>query len=173
MKTLSMLSLMLLLVILNNQVVYSQSVQWSTFSSGGNVSTVSTTQLVSTIGQQFVGSTQNANTAIESGFLVHGAFGPTNINEGKQLPQKYSLFQNYPNPFNPSTTVHFELPKESYVTLKVYNMLGQEVLTVLDNEFEAGRYNVKIDGANISSGLYFYRLVAADFIQTKKMMLVK
>jgi hypothetical protein len=85
----------------------------------------------------------------------------------------YSLLQNYPNPFNPSTTIHFELPKESHVTLKVYNMVGQEVMSVLDEEKVAGRYDLKIDGTQLASSVYYYRLIAGDYILTKKFVLLK
>ncbi|MDI6766579.1 MAG: T9SS type A sorting domain-containing protein [Bacteroidota bacterium] len=99
----------------------------------------------------------------------------------QDIPQAYQLFQNYPNPFNPSTTIHFELPKESHVTLKVYNTLGQEVLTVLDEGKVAGRYDLRIDGTSLASGVYFYRLVAGDpstssgqvFVSTKKFVLIR
>jgi len=89
------------------------------------------------------------------------------------IPRSYELSQNYPNPFNPSTTIHFELPKATHVTLKVYNILGQEVLRVLDEKRDAGTYNVQVDGSQLASGVYFYRLVASDFVQTKKMLLIK
>ena len=89
------------------------------------------------------------------------------------LPTKFELYQNYPNPFNPTTMIRFELPKETHVTLKVYNLLGQEVMKVLDEKREAGRYDIRIDGSTLSSGVYFYRLVAGDFIAVKKFLLLK
>jgi hypothetical protein len=95
------------------------------------------------------------------------------VRNQEQLPTFYSLWQNYPNPFNPSTTIHFELPKESHVTLSIYNILGQEVLTVLDEVRVAGRYDLRINGTLLASGVYFYRLVTDDFVQTKKFMLLK
>jgi len=168
-----MLILVLLIFALNNLVVYSQSVQWSTFSTGGNVSTVSTTQLVSTIGEQFVGLSQNANTVIESGFLVHGAFGTTNIDEEKQLPQKFSLSQNYPNPFNPTTTIKFELPKQSLVKLELFNVLGQCVAILVDEIRPAGHYSEQFNASNITSGVYFYRLQAEAFKETRKLILLR
>jgi hypothetical protein len=83
-----------------------------------------------------------------------------------------SLAQNYPTPFNPNTTIHFEFPKELQVTLKVYNMLGQEVLTVLDENKVARRYDVNIDGSNLSSDFYIYRLQTYN-ITEKKLLLIK
>ncbi|MBI5475863.1 MAG: T9SS type A sorting domain-containing protein [Ignavibacteriales bacterium] len=91
----------------------------------------------------------------------------------KNRISNFALEQNYPNPFNPSTTIHFKLPKESQVTLKVYYMLGQEVLKVLDEEKTAGRYDIKIDGTSLASGVLFYRLVAGNYVSTKKFVLLK
>jgi hypothetical protein len=89
------------------------------------------------------------------------------------LPTSYSLGQNYPNPFNPSTNISYDVPKASHVTLEVYNVLGQRVASLVDQEMEAGNYTVEFDGSSISSGIYFYRLNADDFTQTKKMVMVK
>jgi hypothetical protein len=89
------------------------------------------------------------------------------------LPIYPQLHQNYPNPFNPTSTIHFELPKESHVILKVYNLLGQELLTLVDEKRIAGTYNVQVNGAQLASGVYFYRLIAGNFVQTRKMLVVK
>lgn len=89
------------------------------------------------------------------------------------IPQSYQLCQNYPNPFNPATTIHFELPRATHVTLTVFNILGQVTLRALDEKREAGMYNVSVDGSQLASGVYFYRLLAGDFVQTKKMLLIK
>jgi hypothetical protein len=98
--------------------------------------------------------------------------------EGGELPERYSMSQNYPNPFNPTTQINFEIPVRSHVTLTVYNLLGQKVTTLVDKEMSAGRYiadwNSASDGGTIvASGIYFYKLEAGDFIETKKMMLLK
>ena len=89
------------------------------------------------------------------------------------LPLVYDLSQNYPNPFNPTTSIKFQIPAKSYVTLKVYGVLGNEVKTLLNEEKEAGSYNVKLNAEDLSSGVYFYRLEAGDFVQTRKMILLK
>jgi hypothetical protein len=89
-------------------------------------------------------------------------------------PAEYSLHQSYPNPFNPSTIIRFDIPTASTVTLKVYNVLGQEVATLINGEFrEAGRYDVRFDASRLSSGVYFYRLSAGPFTSIKKMLLMK
>jgi hypothetical protein len=90
-----------------------------------------------------------------------------------ELPHDFSLFQNYPNPFNPGTTITYELPRTSHVTLSVYDVLGREVATLLNEEKSAGAYTVQWDASGVSSGVYFYRLKAGDFNQTKRMMIVR
>ncbi|MFA6980347.1 MAG: T9SS type A sorting domain-containing protein [Ignavibacteriaceae bacterium] len=85
----------------------------------------------------------------------------------------FELSQNYPNPFNPSTTISWQMAASSYVTLKVYDVLGKEVATLANNEFEAGRHSINFDASNLSSGMYFYELRAGNFTQMKKMLLMK
>ncbi len=89
------------------------------------------------------------------------------------IPGSFSLAQNYPNPFNPSTTIRYELSSRSKVVLKIFNLLGQEVATLIDEEKEAGRYEVGWDASGFSSGIYFYRLKAGEFAGTKKLILAK
>lgn len=88
-------------------------------------------------------------------------------------PENYELKQNYPNPFNPSTTISFSLPKSDFVSLKVYDATGKEVADLLNKNLGQGSYDVKFDAANLTSGVYFYKLITGDFVSTKKMMLVK
>ncbi|MBU1680566.1 MAG: T9SS type A sorting domain-containing protein, partial [Bacteroidetes bacterium] len=102
----------------------------------------------------------------------------TDLNMDKFLPVEFSLFQNYPNPFNPTTIVSYALPTNSGVTLKIYDMLGKEVKTLVEGEQSAGIHNISWDGANnygvrVSSGTYIYRIQAGEFVQAKKMLLVK
>jgi hypothetical protein len=90
-----------------------------------------------------------------------------------QVPQELSLSQNYPNPFNPTTIIKYELPKSSEVRLSVFDVLGREVTVLVDERTDAGVHEVKFDGSNLSSGVYFYRLQAGDFTQTKRLLLLK
>jgi hypothetical protein len=100
--------------------------------------------------------------------------GATSVTElSISIPSIYTLEQNYPNPFNPSTTVKFELPKTSMVRLNVYDMLGREVSVLVNERREAGVHEVKFDGSNLASGAYLYRLQAGDFLQTKRLLLLK
>ncbi len=100
--------------------------------------------------------------------------GTTDIKtERYETPKDYSLLQNYPNPFNPSTIIEFSLPGNSIVTLKIYNSLGEEVAELVNGELQAGYHSVNFNASNISSGIYFYRISAGSFVQTKKMILIK
>lgn len=91
----------------------------------------------------------------------------------KLVPTVFALNQNYPNPFNPSTVVSFDLPVASRVTITVFNVLGQKVATIVDEEMEAGSHEKNWDATNYSSGMYFYRIQANNFTETKKMLLLK
>ncbi len=93
--------------------------------------------------------------------------------ENDNLPVTYSLGQNYPNPFNPSTTINFSIPKAGLVTLKVYDLLGQEIATLVNEDLATGNYNVNFNASNLTSGIYFYTVTSNNFVATKKMMLVK
>lgn len=95
------------------------------------------------------------------------------VESSPAVPKKFSLMQNYPNPFNPQTTIVYQLPRAVEVSLKVFDMLGREVTTLVNSRQEAGSYTAKFDASRLASGIYFYRLQAADFIQTRKMLLVK
>lgn len=91
----------------------------------------------------------------------------------EEIPTEYVLHQNYPNPFNPATTIRYALPSDNLVTLKLYNILGQEVLTLVEAQQGAGVYEVRLDGNNLATGTYVYRLIAGEYTAVKKLMLVK
>ncbi len=103
--------------------------------------------------------------------FVGNPAGITQIGNG--TPKTYELKQNYPNPFNPTTNIRFDIPKKSNIRLVVYNSIGQEILVLDEGMKEAGTYEYKFDASNLPSGIYFYRLFAGDFVDTKKMILVK
>jgi hypothetical protein len=90
-----------------------------------------------------------------------------------QVPDRFSLQQNYPNPFNPSTTLEYSISKNSHVVLEVFNVLGQSIARLVDEQVAAGTYKVSYDASKLSSGVYLYRLKAGDFVQTMKMVLMK
>ncbi len=88
-------------------------------------------------------------------------------------PTEFSLGQNYPNPFNPSTTINYSIPEFSFVTLKVYDVLGSEVATLVNEDKSVGSYEVEFDANELTSGIYFYKIQAGSFVETKKMVLMK
>lgn len=97
----------------------------------------------------------------------------TDVENETQLPKEFALIQNYPNPFNPSTTLTYHLPKTANVVLKVYDVLGNEIATLVNEEKPAGVYDVEFNGSGLSSTVYFYQLKANQFVETKKLALLK
>jgi len=92
---------------------------------------------------------------------------------GELIPDKYLLEQNYPNPFNPNTVISFQLPVSSNVSLKVFDILGNEISTIVNGYQPAGKYEFEFSGANLPSGVYFYTITAGQYSETKKMILMK
>jgi hypothetical protein len=89
------------------------------------------------------------------------------------VPTDYALYQNYPNPFNPTTKIRYQLPNESKVVIKIYNLLGSEVMELVNEQTEAGIYEVEFNAETLSSGTYIYKISADSYIETKKMILLK
>ena len=89
------------------------------------------------------------------------------------VPKEYVLEQNYPNPFNPATSIKFSIPKEGYVEMKLFDVTGREVAVLVSDPYKAGTYEIDFDASKLSSGVYFYRITAGEFTDTKKMILVK
>jgi hypothetical protein len=111
--------------------------------------------------------------ALSDGTVV--GFGTVTSNEENNtvVPVEYGLQQNYPNPFNPSTNIQFSIPEQQLVQLKVYNVIGQEVATLVNDVMNRGNYSVTFDAVNYSSGVYFYKLETGKFSEVKKMILTK
>jgi hypothetical protein len=97
----------------------------------------------------------------------------TDVKENAEIPKGYALSQNYPNPFNPSTTISFSLPSKSFVSLKVFDLIGRDVATIVSEEMSAGSYSKQWNAVNMSSGIYFYRLQVGSFTETKKLVLLR
>lgn len=89
------------------------------------------------------------------------------------MPERFQLLQNFPNPFNPLTTILFAIPQRSRVTLTLFNPVGQQIAALLDGEEEAGYHHVRLDGTSLATGVYFYRLQAGRYVETKKLLLVR
>ena len=96
------------------------------------------------------------------------------VNRNSSLPPaQFRLSQNYPNPFNPTTTIHFDVPQTSFVSLSIYDMLGREVRSLVKGEMEAGEHSIQWDGSGFSSGVYVYRMTADGFSQSMRLILQK
>jgi Arylsulfotransferase (ASST)/Secretion system C-terminal sorting domain/Cep192 domain 4 len=120
------------------------------------------------------GQYQGQSRMIARQVILSGTAGNiSTINSKKILSNQFALFQNYPNPFNPSTFINYEVPKYSFVTLKVFDILGREIVTLVNEEKPAGKYTVTFDATNLSSGIYLYRITAGIFSNVKKMLLIK
>jgi hypothetical protein len=104
---------------------------------------------------------------------------PTGVKKDQSgIPEEFCLFQNYPNPFNPVTTIEYRIPaagtsRDLSVQLKIYDLLGQEVATLVNEQQSAGSYEVKFDASNLASGIYLYKIQAGEFTSVKKLMLLK
>lgn len=114
-------------------------------------------------------STQFVKNIYDQNFTIVSVNEPSAIN----LADNFILHQNYPNPFNPKTIINYQLPMINYVTLKVYDILGKEVVALVNEKQSAGKYKATFDGSNLPTGIYFYTLKAGDFIQTRGMILLK
>ena len=116
----------------------------------------------------------SSGTVVDTFGIVHTTIlTPDGIEKLDELPTVFALAQNYPNPFNPETSIRFSVPQESFVTVKVFNTLGEEVMTLVNEAKTAGTYNVSFNAKNLTSGIYFYSIKANDFTSTKKMILMK
>jgi hypothetical protein len=120
---------------------------------------------LNSIGGKIYGGTNNA------GVMVYDI--PTGIYNQIQNATEFELIQNYPNPFNPATNLEFVLPESEFVSLKIYDALGKEIETLVNESRSAGKYTVKFDGYGLQSGVYFYKIEAGSFVQIKKMILLK
>ena len=120
----------------------------------------------------YVSDDSSANSMDSTLILVQN---PTSVNDNflNQIPKKYSLAQNYPNPFNPSTVIRYGIPNSGLVTLKIYNVLGREVATLINKYQQAGRYEISFNASELASGIYFYRLHSNNYTSIKKMILLK
>jgi hypothetical protein len=166
------------------------TIPWSAIDMGYAVSASQATVVKSAVGQAFVGVMRGTQTIVESGFLVDTLLRTTvtSVAGPTELPTEYALHQNYPNPFNPSTTIRYALPERSFVTLVLYNILGQRVVTLAEGEREAGYHEVRFEASGFASGVYLYRIQvhrldsaigqdsrsgAGDFVQTRRLVLLR
>ena len=166
-------TLVLIFLLLAASFSYTQTIS-GVFGSAGGKQTNSTHQLSSTMGECLIGFSNNSSTKSYAGFwYTYIESITTDVENQLTVPTEYKLAQNYPNPFNPVTTIQYSIPQRSNVLLKVYDVLGNEVATLVNEEKDRGVYSVNFDATQLTSGIYFYTLQASDFIETKKMILIK
>ena len=158
---------------ISSQFVSTSSGAWTNFFISLSAYADSTVQIAYYFHSQRIGSFANVSTGwyIDS-IQVDVMVGIDEI-VVDNIPSIFELKQNYPNPFNPSTTIEFDLPKTSHVALKVFNILGEEVATLVSDRLSAGSYSYNWDASNLASGVYLYRLQADDYVETRKMVLMK
>lgn len=144
------------------------------FSSGGITQSSSSYILSGTTGEVVIGKISGSTYQHNSGFwYVYSQSVITDIHDEEIIPATFKIEQNYPNPFNPSTVIRFSVPENSNVSLKIYDTLGKEIITLLNEDKDAGWYDVHFDASGLASGVYLYRITAGSFISTKKMTLIK
>lgn len=156
------------------------NINWWVVDGGGMInSSTPSYRAYGAVGQSFIGYSEGGANKLYSGFF-HPGLLPTEVKEieSPDLPTEFKLTQNYPNPFNPATVIEYSLPKSAHVTIEIYNLLGQKVNILVDEDQKVGSYRVDWDGKDkqggeMASGIYFYRIQAGGFVKCKKMILLK
>jgi hypothetical protein len=151
------------------------AVRWWTINMGFAVGNSSNSKMKSAVGYGLVGRMTGPSSMVETGFLADTLLRGTIVSVGarEEVPGEYALHQNYPNPFNPSTTIWYELPTAGNVKLTVFDMLGQIVATLVSERKQPGTYTVQFDGSGLATGVFFYRLQAGTYVETKKLLLIR
>ncbi len=151
----------------------SYDISQSVIGSGGGEASGPNYSILGTVGQPAIGVVSGPSNVNEIGFWYLPGWILTDVPEGGLLPTVFSLGQNFPNPFNPVTTLRFSVPERSRVTVILYDVAGREVRTLADDEFEPGFHALVLDGAGLPSGVYFCRMASPDFMETRKLVLLK
>ncbi len=132
-----------------------------------------------TAGQVVVGEMSNTSYIVRSGGADDSVISDIktdveyDLDRTDGLPENFRLDQNFPNPFNPTTSISFALPSRSDVTLRLFNVLGQKIATLVNGSLSGGEYVITLDGSNLASGVYFYRMRAGGFSEAKKLVVLK
>ncbi len=147
----------------------------SVLGNGAAAASGANNKIVGTLGQAAIGVTGSSDASHRAGFWYSTFDMVTSVEqlEDEFVPTEFRLEQNYPNPFNPSTTIRFALPKTSNVTIKIYDVLGRQVATLVDEKYQPGVYKVIFEAGELASGLYIYRIQTQSFTQSRKLMLLK
>ncbi|MFN3872516.1 MAG: T9SS type A sorting domain-containing protein [Ignavibacterium sp.] len=171
----TIIKLIFMIVILPLQIISAQHQMPYGVTSGGGGKVSSTNNIISfTLGESTVGKCSNASGIGMMGFWsVYQQDVLTSVDDEGQIPVEYKLEQNYPNPFNPTTTIKFAVAEKSRVIIKIYNITGEEITTLVNEEKDRGWYEIKFNSNGLSSGIYLCRMQAGNYVSIKKMMLLK
>jgi hypothetical protein len=146
----------------------------SVFGNGGTRISNSNHRIISTAGQTLIGVASNSSNINKVGFWYQAGDLVTSVEQiSNNLPKEFKLLQNYPNPFNPLTTIEFALPRRSSIKLQIFDLLGRQIATLLDDELQPGEYRVTFEAEHLPSGVYFCRIQADGFVRTKKLILLR
>jgi hypothetical protein len=159
--------------ITNTQLVDERYPSVSKWNAPGSFNMVWTQKIGASGLYAFPGASQPPSPDTVRTWQVFQRIQLTDVEPGEQIARSFKLAQNYPNPFNPATKIDYVVPVSGHVTITVYDVLGREVATVLNEDLEPGTYQAAFDGGSLSSGVYYYKMTAGAFSQTRKMMLVK
>jgi hypothetical protein len=149
------------------------SIPQSVVGSGGGRSSGPGNSIIGTVGQAAIGVVAGPANIHEIGFWYQPGWILTGVDDGLLLPNVFRLWQNEPNPFNPVTTIRFAVPRRTRVTMILYDIAGREVRTLVDDEFEPGYHRATVQASGLASGVYFCRMVAGDFVDSRKLILLK
>ncbi len=165
----------MILVMLSTSLTAQYKITSSTFGGGGGSISSGAHTLSSTIGQPLIGATGNNNNFVLFGFwyTVQVEFVTSMERVDNSLPGEFRLEQNYPNPFNPSTQIRYDIPEQTHVTITVYDVLGREITTLVNETQSPGGYEVTFNAGLLPSGLYLYRIQAGNFSKVMRMMYVR
>jgi hypothetical protein len=149
------------------------SIPQSVVGSGGDEASGPNHRLVGTVGQAAIGVVAGPSNIHEIGFWYQPGWILTSVEEGEGLPTRYWLGQNQPNPFNPVTSIRFALPKPGRVVMRLYDVAGREARVLVDEELPAGWHRTVLEAGGLASGIYFCRMEAGEFTDTRKLLLLK
>ncbi|MBN2009749.1 T9SS type A sorting domain-containing protein [candidate division KSB1 bacterium] len=167
-------SLVIVISLLNNNLFAQVKINQSVFSNGAAVVSNGTHKIIGTVGQPIIGTSASDSHVLLAGFWYQNIDFYTEIKSiDADLPLKFHLDQNFPNPFNPSTMIQFTLPKNAHVVLKLYDLVGREVTTLVDEDREAGVHQVTFEAGELPSGIYLYRIQADGYVSIRKLTLLK
>ena len=166
------LSKFLLLLLITYPLMAQHQIPVGVVSSGGEKQSNAAYRIEGTLSQTSTEDLINTPYQIQSGFwYIYPVLTP--VEDEEMIPVKYRLEQNYPNPFNPTTVIKFSIPERVRVVIKIYDILGREIAVLNNSEMDKGWYKIEFNAQGYSSGIYICRMIAGNYISTKKMLMIK